>query len=281
MANNLPMEKQTLVLSLLAEGNSLRTISRVSGVARNTINKLLLDAGATASEIMDREMVNLRINKLQVDEIWTFVGKKQKRLKPEEINTELGDQYVFVALDADTKLVPAFRVGKRTGRLAASFMMELSTRIMTRFQLTTDSFVGYQQAVDRVFGSDIDYAQVHKQYSAEQGHDSEHRYSPANIIRVTLKKISGEPQRKYVSTSFVERQNLTMRMQMRRFTRLTNAFSKSLRHLEASLAIHFFHYNFMRIHETLRVTPAMQAGISKHLMTWEEFLGWEKQRVAA
>lgn len=274
MANNLPMEKRTLILSLLAEGNSLRTISRVSGVARNTINKLLLDAGEHAREIMNREMVNLRVNYLQVDEIWTFVGKKQKKLKPEEINTELGDQYVFVALDAETKLVPTFRVGKRTSRLAASFMMELSTRIMTYFQLSSDSFPGYRDAIDRVFGNAIDYGQVHKQYSNEPGKDAEHRYSPSNIVRVTLKAITGEPQRKHISTSFVERQNLTMRMQMRRFTRLTNAFSKSLRHLEAALAIHFFHYNFMRIHETLRVTPAMQAGISKHLTTWEEFLGY-------
>jgi hypothetical protein len=160
-------------------------------------------------------------------------------------------------------------------------MMELSTRIVTRFQLSTDAFKGYLDAVDRVFGEEIDYGQIHKQYSAEPGKDSEHRYSPANIIRVTKKIITGEPKRKSISTSYVERQNLTMRMQMRRFTRLTNAFSKSLKHLEAALAIHFLHYNFMRIHETLRVTPAMQAGISKHLWTWEEILRWNIQQQKA
>ncbi len=278
--NTLSNDKKILILSLLAEGNSLRTISRVSGVARNTISKLLLEAGEKDQEIMNREMVNLRVNKLQVDEIWTFVGKKQKRLQPHEFDSDLGDQYVFVAMDADTKLVPAFRVGKRTGRLAESFMMELSTRIMTKFQLTTDSFSGYREAVDRVFGDDIDYGQIHKQYR-EQGKEEARRYSPGTIIRVDRKAISGEPKWRDVSTSFIERQNLTMRMQMRRFTRLTNAFSKSLRHLEASLSIHFFHYNLMRIHESLRVTPAMQAGISKHLWTWEEFLRWNIQQQKA
>ncbi len=274
--NNLSVQEKSTILSLLAEGNSLRSISRITGASRNTINKLLLDAGQKASEIMNREMVNLKVNYLQVDEIWTFVSKKQKQLKLGD-SEEFGDQYVFVAIDAESKLVPAFRVGKRTGRLASSFMMELSTRIMTKFQLTTDSFPGYNEAIDRVFGSEIDYAQIHKQYSAEPGKDSEHRYSPANIIRVTKNIIAGEPNRRKISTSYVERQNLTMRMQMRRFTRLTNAFSKSLKHLEAALALHFFHYNFMRIHETLRVTPTMQAGISKHLWTWEEFLAWNIQ----
>lgn len=280
--NTLPIEQKTLILSLLSEGNSLRTISRITGVARNTINKLLLEAGDKAREIMNREMVNLKVNYLQVDEIWTFVMKKQKRLQPHEFDTEFGDQYIFVALDADTKLVPCFRVGKRTGRLAASFMMELSTRIMTRFQLTTDSFPGYAQSVDRVFGNDAVYAQLDKHYSAQPAKDSEHRYSPPNIISITKKIISGNPNPRKISTSYIERQNLTMRMQMRRLTRLTNGFSKSFRHLEAALAIHFFQYNFMRLHETIRVTPAMQAGISKHLVTWEEFLHHEKgQKEAA
>ncbi|MBI1806795.1 MAG: IS1 family transposase [Ignavibacteria bacterium] len=277
--NKLSVEKQVLILSLLAEGNSLRTISRVSGVARNTISKLLLEAGEKAREIMNREMVNLKVNYLQVDEIWTFVGKKQKRLQPHELDTELGDQYVFVALDAESKLVPTFRVGKRTSQMAASFMMELRTRINTTFQLSTDSFGGYRDAVDRVFGEDIHYGQVHKMYAEES--QGEKRYSPAPIVRVIINPITGYPDRKHISTSFIERQNLTMRMQMRRFTRLTNAFSKSLKHLEAALALHFFHYNFMRLHETIRVTPAMQAGISKHLMTWEEFWGWGNEEKKA
>lgn len=277
--NVLPIEKKTLILSLLAEGNSLRTISRVSGVARNTISSLLLDAGEKAHEIMDREMVNLKVSKLQVDEIWTFVGKKQKMLRPEEMNTELGDQYVFVAVDAETKLVPAFSVGKRTGEMALSFMKELQYRIISRFQLTTDAFAPYYNAVDTVFGEDIDYGQIHKEYR-EDG-KGEKRYSPADIVRVIIKPLIGSPKRKHISTSYIERQNLTMRMQMRRFTRLTNAFSKSLRHLEAALALHFFHYNWMRIHETIRVTPAMEAGITKSIWDWEELLNSEQIARAA
>lgn len=210
---------------------------------------------------------------LSLKSIWTFVGKKQKQLRIEELDTELGDQYVFVALDAKTKLVPAFRVGKLTLGIARSFMVELSTRIITRFQLTTDAVSAYTDAVDSVFGSEIDYAQLHKNYREEMREDRR-KYSPAQIIGISKKVIAGAPLKKYVSTSHVERQNLTMRMQMRRFTRLTNGFSKSLKHLEAALALHFYHYNFMRIHETLRVTPAMEAGISKHLWTWEDFLGW-------
>lgn len=271
--NTLSVEKKSLILSLLAEGNSLRTISRVSGVSRNTISKLLLDAGQLAMGIMGRECVNLKVRNLQVDEIWTFVGKKQKNLTLLD-TPEKGDQYVFVAIDADTKLVPHFRVGKRNGDNTYFFMAEVQSRIQTRFQLSTDAFAPYKDVVDRLWGNDIDYAQVHKHYAQEP--QSWTRYSPAEIIHVSKEVLLGDPIRKHISTSYVERQNLTMRMQMRRFTRLTNGFSKSLKHLEAAIAIHFLHYNFMRIHETLKVTPAMQAGISKHLMTWEEFLGWGK-----
>lgn len=246
--NTLSVQEKAFVLSLLTEGNSLRTISRVSGIARNTISKLLLDAGEQAREMLDREMVNLKVSLLQVDEIWTFVDKKQKRLRENEINTELGDQYVFVGLDANTKLIPAFRVGKRTGENAREFMSELSTRIVSRFQLTTDAFAAYTDAVDSVFGEDIDYGMLHKQY-AEETREDRRRYSPAQIIGISKRIIRGTPRRKYISTSYVERQNLTMRMQLRRFTRLTNAFSKKLKYLEAALALHFWHYNFARIHE--------------------------------
>lgn len=276
MANILSTEKKVMVLSALVEGNSICSIVRMMGVNKRTILRLLCEAGEKAQELLDREMVNLKLSKVQVDEIWTFVGKKQKELKRDERkNLELGDQYVFVALDAETKLIPAFRVGKRTGELAKSFMVELRTRIMTRFQLSTDAFSGYPEAVDSVFGEDINYGQIHKQYSDEQ--KNEHRYSPGNIIRVTKRVLLGEPVRKSISTSHIERQNLTMRMGMRRFTRLTNAFSKKLENLKAALALHFFHYNFMRIHQTLRVTPAMQAGIAKHLWRWEELLNMNGQ----
>lgn len=267
--NRLPIEKQSLVLTLLSEGNSIRSIARISGVDRNTISSLLLSAGQEAREILNTEMKNLKVRFLQVDELWTFVGKKQAHLTDLD-SPEMGDQYVFVALDADTKLIPAFRVGKRTGRLAASFMMELSTRIMTRFQLTTDAFAGYFDAVDRVFGDSIDYGVLHKQYAEEV--KTEKRYSPAHFVSATKRVLCGEPKRQYISTSYVERQNLTVRMQMRRFTRLTNAFSKSLRHLEAALALHYFQYNFIRIHQTLRVTPAMEAKLTRRIWSWNDLL---------
>jgi IS1 family transposase len=280
MANILSAEKKIMVLSALVEGNSICSIVRMTGVNKRTILRILCECGATAKEVLNREMVNLNVRRLQVDEIWTYVAKKQKQLKShEQDNEELGDQYVFVALDADTKLVPAFRVGKRTGRLAASFMMELKTRINTIFQLSTDAFAGYTQAVDRVFGNEIHYGMIHKHYGEEP--QTEKRYSPANIIRVTIKPLIGHPDRKHISTSYVERQNLTMRMQMRRFTRLTNAFSKKLVNLEAALALHFYHYNFMRIHQTLRVTPAMEARVTTKLWSWQDLLNFGMEQKAA
>jgi len=182
----------------------------------------------------------------------------------------LGDQYVFVALDADTKLVPAFQVGKRTAEIAISLMAELATRISTRFQLSTDSFRPYFYAVDTIYGTDVDYAQIHKHYGEEPR--GEKRYSPPAIIRVSIKPLIGEPKPTKISTSYVERQNLTLRMQMRRFTRLTNGFSKKLENLKAALALHFFHYNFMRIHQSLRVTPTMQARIARQIWNWQNLL---------
>jgi IS1 family transposase len=192
----------------------------------------------------------------------------------EEAAKELGDQYVFVAMDAETKLVPAFKVGKRTYECTHSFIKDLQYRIITRFQLSTDSFKPYFNVVDEVFGEDIDYGQIHKEYR-EDG-KGEKRYSPAQIIRVIINPLIGQPSIKHISTSYIERQNLTMRMQMRRFTRLTNAFSKKLRNLECAVALHFYHYNFMRIHSSLRVTPAMQANVTNHIWDWEELFGIAK-----
>jgi len=278
MANHLPIEKKILVLSSLVEGNSIRSIERMTNVNRNTIMSLLVSTGAQAQEILDREMVNIQSKRIQVDEIWTFVAKKQKRLKPSD-NGEVGDQYVFVALDADTKLVPVFRAGRRDGRTAHSFITELATRIITRFQLSTDSFKAYFDVVDRIFGTEIDYGHIHKHYG--EGPEGGKRYSPADIIRVTINALIGQPIRRHISTSYVERQNLTMRMQMRRFTRLTNAFSKKLDNLKAALALHFFHYNFMRIHQSLRVTLAMEAGITRRILTWNDLLNWQEEAKAA
>lgn len=277
--NNLSFEKKTLILSLLTEGNSLRTISRVSGVARNTISKLLLEAGEKARQILDNELMNLQCRFVQVDEIWTFVGKKQKECTQEEKEIgEVGDQYVYLALDSETKLVAWYFIGKRNIDNTWQFINELSTRINGRFQLSTDTYRPYKRCVRTNFGKDIDYGTIFKMYDTDS---KDNRYSQGKIIQIYKTPVIGKPIEEKISTSHVERQNLTMRMQMRRFTRLTNGFSKSLKHLEAAIALHFFHYNFMRVHESLRATPAMQAGISRHLMTWEEFLSYGQERIAA
>lgn len=269
MANHLPRKKQTLVLSLLTEGQSIRATSRIADVSQPTILRLLLVAGAWARVVHDRTMHNITCNRIQMDELWSFVGKKQKLVQEGE-ETECGDFYTFIAMDADTKLVPAYRVGKRTGQTARSIMMELSIRVTSKFQLSTDSFSPYLDAVDRVWGAGIDYAQIHKEYREDT--KGEKRYSPGQIIRVTKLPLLGSPVPEDISTSHIERQNLTVRMQMRRFTRLTNGFSKKLRYLEAAVDLHFFYYNFMRIHQTLRVTPAMEAGITKRVWGWNDLI---------
>lgn len=223
-------------------------------------------------------MVNIKANFVQVDEIWTYVGKKQKQLKPFE-SEELGDQYVFVAMDAETKVVPTFLVGKRNQINCVSIMKELQYRISTKFQLSTDSFAPYFNAVDSVFGEDVDYGQIHKEY--REDNKGERRYSPAQIVRVIINSLIGQPKRKHISTSYIERQNLTMRMNMRRFTRLTNAFSKKLENLRAAVALHFFQYNFMRIHSSLRVTPAMEARITNRIWNWNDLLTSKPETIAA
>jgi IS1 family transposase len=276
--NILPLEKKILVLNSLVEGNSIRSTVRMTGVNKKTVMRLLVEAGERARDILDTQLVNIKSNFIQVDEIWTYVGKKQKQCTDEEKNTgEYGDQYVFVALDAETKLVTSYKIGKRTYDNTLSFMKDLQYRITTRFQLSSDSFAPYFNVVDSVFGIDVDYGQIHKEYAEET--KGEKRYSPANIIRINILPLIGEPNRKHISTSYIERQNLTMRMNIRRFTRLTNAFSKKLRNLESAVALHFYHYNFMRIHQTLRVTPAMQANITHRLWDWNDLLlnQYEKQ----
>ena len=243
--------------------------------------RLSVSVGEYCQEFLDTRMVNLKVKKLQVDEIWTFVGKKQKQLTLQELdNRFIGDQYVFYGMDADTKLIPSFRLAKRDGEAARSFMTDLATRIVTEFQLTTDAFSAYNDAVDSVWGAAIHYAQIHKSYDGT-GEEATRRYSPPNIIRMDIRPISGNPNPRYISTSYIERGNLTMRMQMRRFTRLTNAYSKKWENLKAALALYFWHYNFARVHESLRVTPAMEAGLTKRIWTWEDLLRRQQERKAA
>lgn len=268
---------------MLTEGSSIRSIERITGVNRNTIMSLLVRAGAQAQTILDDRMRNLHANYIQVDEIWAYVGKKQKQAKSDEDKQNgYGDQYIFVALDAETKLVPIHFVGKRSLENCDRVMRELRDRINNRFQLSTDAFAPYRLAVYRYLGGDVDYGQVIKSYGGtERGQEA--RYSPAKILSVTLRAVMGNPNVRKISTSYIERQNLTIRMENRRLTRLTNAFSKKVENLQASMALHFFHYNFMRGHKSLNgVTPAMAAGISRSFWSWDQFLTEERTwRVAA
>ncbi|MGA9117613.1 MAG: IS1 family transposase [Bacteroidota bacterium] len=278
--NVLSAEKKALALSLLAEGNSIRSTERLSGIHRDTIMRLLVSAGEACEAFMDSEMRDLSVKRLQVDEIWTYVGKHQRFIRPENQDEFTGDQYCFVAMDSDSKLIPSFRLGKRTVQTAEVFMRDVAARVKTRFQLSTDAFSPYRDVVDRIWGADIDYGQVAKSY-AQVDRSPERRYSPAGIVRVEIIPVFGKPKRKHISTSHIERQNLSMRIGMKRFARLTNAYSKKWENLKAALALYFWHYNFARVHETLRVTPAMEAGLTKHIWTWTGLSGWATQRAAA
>jgi IS1 family transposase len=260
------MEKAEAILKLLVEGMSIRSIERVTGVHRDTIMSLLLLAGERSQKLMDAKMQNLNSRYLQVDEIWCYVGKKRRNVRSGD-SPELGDQWVYVAIDAETKLIPSFRIGKRVRPDTWAFLWDLHKRLANRVQLTSDGLNHYTVSVPECFGTDVDFAQLTKLFGDFGQFDGPARYSPPRLSGVISKVRQGDPDPEHVSTSFVERQNLTMRMQMRRFTRLTNAFSKKLSHLKAAVALHFAWYNFVRIHKSLRVTPAMEAGISDR--PWE------------
>jgi IS1 family transposase len=269
--NRLPIQKRVQILGLLVKGNSLRATSRLADVSINTVTKLLVDLGAACAEYHYANVVNVRVRRLQCDEIWAFVGAKAKNATPEKKAQGWGDIWTWVALDADTKLCVSYLVGGRDGWWAHEFMHDCAKRVRGRLQLTTDGHKAYLDAVEGAFGADVDYAQLQKIYGASD--EPETPYSPPVCIGCDMKVISGRPDPQHVSTSFVERQNLTMRMGMRRFTRLTNAFSKKVDNRAAMVAIHFLHYNFARIHKTLRVTPAMAAGLTGHVWSLEELAG--------
>jgi IS1 family transposase len=273
--NKLNAEKQTQIIKVLCEGNSIRSTARITDTAINTVVKLLKDAGATCSDYQDRIMRNLPCQKLQCDEIWSFVYSKDKNV-PESKQGKFGygDVWTFTAIDADTKIVPSWLVGLRNIDCAYAFIADLRDRLANRVQLTTDGHKMYLEAVEHAFGAEIDYAQLIKLYGANP--ESETRYSPAKCISTEKYIVQGNPSKEAISTSYVERQNLTMRMNMRRFTRLTNAFSKKLENHELAIALYFMHYNFARPHKTLANpyprTPAMAAGISDHIWTFKEIV---------
>ena len=266
MANVLKQEKQEAVIRCLVEGCSIRATERMAGVHRDTIMRLLVRVGNGCSGMMDDRMQNLPCEQIQVDEIWAYVGKKQRHLKHNDDPRRLGDFWTFVALDPESKIVPAFRVGKRNLATATAFMNDVASRLANRVQLSSDALAAYVEATEAAFGPCVDYGQIVKSYEAEPIGPG--RYSPPHVTSTHRRAIAGQPAPDKICTSHIERQNLTMRMNMRRFTRLTNAFSKKVENLRAAVALHFAHYNFVRIHQTLRVTPAMEAGVTDSLWSF-------------
>lgn len=268
--NKLNKDKRAQIISCLIEGNSIRSTERMTDVHRDTIMRLLVSTGESCAAIMNEKMRNLPCRHIQVDEIWAYVQKKQRHITYSDDPLRVGDQWTFVALDADSKLIPSYLVGKRDLKTATKFMVDLSERLANRVQISSDALRAYVEATEVAFGGEVDYGQLVKIYEAEP--NSPGRYSPPNVVNTERNIVSGHPVKGRISTSYVERQNLTMRMNMRRFTRLTNAFSKKLENLKAAVSLHFAHYNFVRIHSTLRITPAMAAGVTNRVWTIEDIL---------
>jgi IS1 family transposase len=264
--NRLDHESRSQILHLLCEGQSIRAISRITGASKNTVVKLLVDAGRACAAYQDRVLRNLPCKRVQVDEIWSFVYAKVDNLRHIKGDPDrAGDVWTWTAICADTTLLASFCVGDRTYHTALPFMQDLQQRLANRVQLTSDGHRSYIVAVEETFGDDIDYAQLQKLYGADPA--GEKRYSPAKCIGARKRARIGTPDPEHISTSYAERANLTMRMHMRRFTRLTNAFSKKIENHVWAVALHAMYYNFVRIHQTLKVTPAMAAGVTDRL--WE------------
>ena len=263
--NKLSSERRATILTLLCEGSSLRAVTRITGVSINTVTKLLIDAGKVCSEYQDRVFRELPCKRLQVDEIWSFVYAKAKNV-PAEMKADpgVGDVWTWTAICADTKLIPSWLVGSRDGNAASAFISDLASRLSNRVQLTSDGHSAYLSAVESAFGADVDYAQLVKVYGAAP-ESAKGRYSPPGFVAAHKTPVTGSPDPKHVSTSFAERSNLTMRMHMRRFTRLTNAFSKKVEYHAYAVALHMMFYNFVRMHKTLRCSPAMAAGVTTKL----------------
>ena len=267
--NKLPLAKRTQILAMLCEGSSMRSISRVADVSINTVSKLLVEAGEACLAIHDETVRNVKASRVQCDEIWSFCHAKQKNVPTAKAAPDgAGDVWTWTAIDADTKLIVSYFVGDRGGESAMILMDDLRARLANRVQLTTDGHKAYLEAVEGAFGADVDYAQLVKLYGPTM--TAPGRYSPAECTGIKKIRREGNPDIAHVSTSYVERQNLTMRMSMRRFTRLTNAFSKKLENHSHALALYFAFYNFCRIHKTLRVSPAMAAGISDRLWSLDD-----------
>ena len=264
--NKLSRDKRILIIRCLVEGMSVRATARTADVSKNTVARLLVQAGKVCGQYQAEVLRELPCTRIQVDEIWSFIYAKEKNVpRAKNAPPEAGDVWTWTAMCADTKLVPSWQVGDRSGATAIDLMDDLRPRLANRVQLTTDGHKSYLEAVEGAFGGDVDYAQLVKLYGSQEGKGDERRYSPATCTGIRKKTIEGGPDPDHVSTSFIERQNLTMRMSMRRFTRLTNAFSKKIENHAHAVALHFMFYNFCRIHSTLKITPAMAAGVTTRL----------------
>jgi IS1 family transposase len=269
--NKLPLSKRVQILAMLCEGSSMRSISRVADVSINTVGKMLIDAGEACAAFHDQKVRNVHSQRVQVDEVWSFTAAKQKNVASMKKPVEgAGDTWTWTALDADSKLIVQWFVGARDGHTASLFIQDLASRLATRVQLTSDGLRAYLEAVEGAFGADVDFAQLVKLYG--EAPEAEKRYSPAECIGCRKTVIEGNPDPAHISTSYVERQNLTMRMHMRRFTRLTNAFSKKFMSHVHMVALYTVWYNWVRIHKSLRVTPAMAAGLTTTLMSFEDIV---------
>jgi IS1 family transposase len=282
--NKLSLEKRAQILGMMVEGMSIRSISRLTGASKNTVVKLLADAGAACSEYQDRALRELPCKRLQLDEIWSFVYAKAKNVRTAKSAPPVaGDVWTWTAIDADTKLIASWMVGDRSGTTAKLFVSDLASRLSNRVQITTDGHHAYLQAIDDAFGVDVDYAILEKVYAVPA--EAQTRYSPPVCVGAKRKEVTGRPDQKHISTSYAERQNLNIRMGNRRFTRLTNAFSKKVENHVHALSVYFMHYNFVRIHQTLRVTPAMAAGVTDKLFSMEDVVRivdeWEASQKAA
>lgn len=270
MANVLPFDRQVEVISALTEGVSIRATERLTGIHRDTIMRLGVRVGVGCEKIHDTLMRGLHVPRIELDEVWGYVGKKQKRVPPEELDTK-GDQYTFIALAGAAKAIVGYHTGKRTLESTRAFLWDLRERIYGAPEIISDGFNAYPKAVEEAFGADCRFGVIDKHYSAPQAVEAARRYSPAEVVSITSRAVIGRP--KHISTSYVERQNLTLRMSQRRFTRLTNGFSKKLENHYAAVALYASHYNFCRVHEALRITPAMQLGITDHIWTISELVG--------
>jgi IS1 family transposase len=266
MANVLSIDKQIAVISSLAEGSSIRSIERITGVHRDTIMRLGVRVGQGCAALLDRKMRNLPCHHLQFDELWGFIGKKERHVRPDD-NPQLGDVWTFCAIDSETKLVPSFKVGKRDLATANLFVADVASRMRNRVQISSDALRAYVDAIEMNFGANVDFAQIIKTYVTDDSHIPERRFSAPEIVITEKKSVSGFPDLRLASTSHIERLNGTTRLHMRRLTRLTYAFSKKLENFEAAVALHFAYYNFVKRHITLRATPAMAAGIEKSFLS--------------